>query len=228
MDSIKSFNEIDLTGLKPTKTVIFCDIDNTLTRLCSKICSDEWVKWQVSLHLNDPKSIHTVGSNLYQFYDYYSKWMNHYKCRVKLIEDCTPDLYNEWTTAGYRIILITARNKRLTRLTIDQLSTLYDLSKLNQINCDKINLINGICFTAGTNKGVTISKIINILPKIDNVVFIDDSERECNNVCNQFSQSKLNVKVYLYTACHPKVAKFMSMDKSNLTEIWNQTWYAIN
>jgi hypothetical protein len=242
---IREFTEINkyLLKLDPEHSILFFDIDNTLLKLDTDICSDEWVKWQVDLLIKHETHGHHGAKSILHLFDRYCKWMTHTECDVKILEESAPDIINGLLKRGFKIMFVTARNPNISEVTIKQLSKFYDVKKLFNIDVelDNDNFLlkniandqpatwrqDGICFLAGQNKGKFIKYIVDKLNFSDyNYLFFDDSIGECKNVRNEFSVDQMIVLHYVY----PKkfYSEFDAIDKDMLHHKWMKSIESLN
>ena len=230
---IKNIKIIDkeILSKDPRKSIIFIDIDNTLLRTETDIGSDEWIKWQLQLldeHNGEHK--HCIIKEKLDIFDYYHKWLLKANYNIGLVEDDMPNIFNKYISLGYKVVLITARNKCISDVTFEHLQKYYDT---NSFYCQNIKLEfgdiifkNGIYFAAGTNKGLAIKFILSIIKNINGflpefIFFIDDSLRECSNVKVTFNNhKKYKMFIFHYTHAEKFQILFDQLDKDNLHTKW--------
>lgn len=232
---IHSMHEMDsfIMNLNPAQTILFFDIDNTLFRTKSDIGSVEWVKWQ-ELLVSTNTSIrheHCVADSLDDLYKYYQKWLTTSNCETELLESYVADLINKYISMEFKIVLMTAREKVTSDVTFEQLSRHYDIKNFYSQNIsfenDKNLYKSGVYFAAGVNKGECIKFLLDLV-KSDyvpvNIVFIDDSLRECHAVEEKFMDSQINANIFHYM--HGK--KFQIIFEELNKDMLHQKWIAFN
>lgn len=234
LNTVNLIHQIDDDVLKkdPANSIIFFDIDNTLFRTKTDIGSDEWVKWQEKLfdehNGNHP---HLVVKTKNEIYEHYRKWLLVSDCDTELLEDVIIDLINKYIVMGYKIVLITAREKCLHNLTIKQLKKYYDTDlfypKNLQFESEGKLFTSGIYFTGGMNKGKCIRYLLEVFKTIykfnpNDIFFIDDSLKECHNVQKEFNgdAKNKNIIIFCYTHSIKYHTNFHELDKDFLTEKW--------
>lgn len=208
---------IDRAG---TDTIFFFDIDNTIIRLMTDICSDEWIKWQVELfRKHDSHPLHGAET-LSSLYELYCKWMICEDYQTIIMEEDTVKIINRLFDSGHKVMLVTARNPVLVDVTEKHLNEHIDISKLYNpsVNNDTSLIKNGICYLSGKNKGKFIKSILD-KNLFNEIIFVDDSLNECNNV-NKELRDLFSVRIYNYTNCHVHKKIFDEMDKDILHEKW--------
>ncbi len=235
MEKIKEIKTmIDLheriAHLDPKTTILFFDIDNTLLRTTMDIGSVEWVKWQENMiHSGQTDHPHCLASEFVDIYQKYETWLNKSNCETELLEDYVSDLLDTYIKDGYKIVLITARNKDTWKITLNQLARHYDQSKFycNEFLLETPKNIyrSGVFFATGMNKGKCIDFLLhlykltfNYIP--ENIVFVDDSMNECIKVSDQFVNSPMNVQIYCYRHCDKFEKIFHQIDKNDLHQKW--------
>jgi hydroxymethylpyrimidine pyrophosphatase-like HAD family hydrolase len=232
INTIYSMDEIDrhVIRLDPTKTILFFDIDNTLLRTKSDIGSVEWVKWQEKI-FTEHKGKHefSVNKSLEDLYQSYQKWLITSNCETELLEEHVLDLVNKYIFLGFKVVLVTARNKNTANTTFKQLSNHYNINNFYSHSIyfenEWILYKNGICFASGINKGCCIDKLLQIFKLIfdfepENIVFTDDSLSECTTVMNKFLKNEQNILVFNYLFGQKFQIIFNGLDKNDLHQKW--------
>lgn len=239
--SINKMSEINeqICKLDPTKTIIFFDIDNTLLRTVTDIGSDEWIKWQERLFCSDSDNLqkYRATKSLPELYTAYRHWLKTSNCDVELMEEYIADMVNLYIDIGYKICLITARDKDVLDITFKQLSKYYDIKKFFSQNIffetGVITYKSGIYFSAGTNKGLCIKKLLTIYETVlnyipENIVFIDDSHNACCATMNSFklddpnnSNIIFNLLIFHYLNATKFQEIFNQIDKDVLHQKWH-------
>ncbi|XWV26104.1 hypothetical protein QJ857_gp0976 [Tupanvirus soda lake] len=230
--TISEMCEMDqyIIDLDPEKTILFFDIDNTLLRTKSDIGSVEWVRWQENLIKTfGGKHEHSVSDSFNEMYRLYQKWLNTSNCETELLEEYVDKLIHKYIDMGFKVVLITARDKCTAETTFNQLSRHYDISKFFSgdlyFKNNKILYKNGVYFATGTKKGECIENLLQIIKLIfdfdpENIVFIDDSTHECNNVASKFKEHGVKAKVFNYLHGLKYQEIFDMLDKHHLHQKW--------
>lgn len=234
--TIHNMNEIEdyVIKLDPSKTIIFYDIDNTLIRTKTDIGSVEWIKWQEKLfHEHGGNHKHSICKSLYELYEKYRKWLSVAKCETELLETYVPDLINKYINLGIKISLITAREKKSAKITLDQLSRHYDINKFYATHLkyeDEKNLYeNGVYYSSNVNKWNCIEILLNLFKDQEdyepvNIIFIDDTLKVCNEVATKSIANTLNKNIFIfnYLNCIEFQKIFNSIDGDILHQKWVQ------
>ncbi|XWV24857.1 hypothetical protein QJ856_gp0926 [Tupanvirus deep ocean] len=230
--TISEMNEMDhyIINLDPNKTILFFDIDNTLLRTKSDIGSVEWVRWQENLlKTYAGNHEHSVSDSFTGMYQLYQKWLTSSNCETELLEEYVDELIHKYIDMGFKVVLITARDKCTAETTFNQLSRHYDTNKFFSKDLyfknDKILYQNGVYFATGIKKGDCIDKFLQIIKLIfdfepENIVFIDDSTNECNNVASKFKNHNINAIVFNYLHGMKYQISFDMLDKHHLHKKW--------
>jgi len=230
---VKYMNKIDddITMLPPNKTILFFDIDNTLIRTKTDIGSVEWIKWQEKL-FNKYNGQHEfcVTDTLDNLYKLYRLWLINSNCETELLEEYVPELINKYVSLGFKIVLVTARHKSTAKITIDQISRHFIIGQFYSSDIyfenEDILFQNGIYFAGGTNKGKCINKLLQVFKlvfdyKPENIVFIDDSLRECKTIISGVIDADTNIYVFNYLFGIRYQKQFDKLDKNLLHEEWS-------
>lgn len=240
--TITNINDINqkLDHFVPAETIIFFDIDNTLLRTTSDIGSVEWIKWQEKMiHEGDVDNQYCVAKNTFELYQYYQTWLKNSNCKTDLIEDHLSEMIDKYAKLGFKIVLVTARNKGTWETTLDQLRKHYNFDNFyaNNLLLDTpVNLYNkGVYFATGMDKGKCIKLLLQLYELTFNyvpshIIFVDDSMDECLKVAkqlgtavtNQLCTSNINIdtNVYCYRQCVKFENDFNKLDKGNLHKKW--------
>lgn len=235
METMRSINlmiEIDdyVMKLNPEKTVLFFDIDNTLLRIKSDIGSTEWVKWQDNMLRNcSDKCEYAASDTLHNFYMSIQKWLTIANYETEPAEEYITELIDKYISLGFKIILITARDKYAAGVTLQQLSQYYNINQFYSSDLyfqnDSALHQNGVYFASGMNKGDCMEKLLAMIKLVfdyepENIIFIDDSMSECNSVAQKFNNHKINATVFNYLYCSKYQFIFDQLDKNDLHNQW--------
>lgn len=211
-----------MDGLHPERSILFFDIDNTLIKMKTDICSDEWIKWQVQLLREHGGSHqHAAAEDERELFQMYQKWMLHNECETDVVEGSAPEIIHRCADIGFKIILVTARHKNIASVTRKQLSKHYNLDKLHDVAIECME--NGIFFANGKNKALCIKEIIARAgpDSLDAFLFIDDSISECHNIKNEFDTHEKRIIVCHYAYPQKFHREFHALDKDELHRKWH-------
>ena len=177
---INSFNQIQLIA----KSLVVLDIDETIMAFpnINKI----W--WKDTF---DKNFAHTSDKKIAEMLTI-DEWRDHVSQSDPYLLDEKPfkKFIKKISQEKCELVLLTARNKKITDLTHKHLYQCnIDISK------DKV--------FHDENKGEALAYIINMYPEINNIIFVDDFEKNLLNVKNKFSQDKLShYTLSLYKISH--------------------------
>jgi FMN phosphatase YigB (HAD superfamily) len=231
--TITSIKDIhgDIRNADPKKTLLVFDIDNTLLRMKSFVGTDEWVAWQLDMLRTDPNNKFIVARNEFHLYDMWEQWLTHGTYETEVLENHTKVLLEEYIETGYKIILLTARGKQLSKITIECLKEHFDIGNLFRSDLMFSNnrhlYTNGIYFTTGDDKGKCLGALLQFLEfqarfVPEKIFFIDDNERNVDHVECYFKENPISAKVYLYLYrfCQKFHDEFHTRDKDELHRRW--------
>jgi hypothetical protein len=173
--NINSFYQIK--PLNPN-TLVVLDIDDTIMSFTT--INKKW--W------ND-----TYNTYLLHYKDTEKAYKKSEKLWIKYISRSNPNLLDEINFINFlekisenncELIFLTARNKKISKLTMTQLSY-----------C-RINIESSKVFFS-RNKGVELKNIVEqTYPNIKDIIFVDDLEENLVKVQLEFNTSKYNLKLY--------------------------------
>lgn len=177
---INSFNQIRII----TKSLIVLDIDETIMAFpnITKI----W--WKDTFDKNFANTSNKKLAESLTIED----WKNHVSQNNPYLLD--ENQFNKFmkkiNQTNCELVLLTARNKKITDLTHKHL---YHCN----IDINRNNVFHN------ENKGEALANIINMYPEINNIIFVDDFEKNLLSVKNKFSQDRLShYNLSLYKISH--------------------------
>lgn len=181
---VAHFQEIE-NYLSNEMLVVF-DIDDTLLIPTQTLGTDVWFRYRVEQHLKKNHSYKIA------FEKALAEWEAiRHLTEVKIVETGSQKIIAKMQDQNIPIIGLTTQGLALATRTVQQLLSLeVDLSKTAPskkdhyfINQQGVLFRHGILFTAGTNKGIallTLCDLIDIHPK--KILFINDKESHLKEV----------------------------------------------
>lgn len=182
--------------------VVAVDLDNTAIHPEQTIGSDQWFVHQLAVEktlIDDAVLAKTKTVEL--FYDI------QHKTKVSLVEPEIVEIIKKLQEAGYLVIGLTARGKKIAELTHQQLLSVginfniglfADTEKPCINNPEKGIFKYKIMFVDGAEKGIALNGLLEALGiNPDEVFFIDDSLRHVTNV-EEHTQAKYTGFHYTY------------------------------
>ncbi len=179
--------------ITPESLVIF-DIDNTLMEPSQTLGNDQWFYHRLKQHKAAGMNAEdALEKSLAEWYAVQNV------TKVRLVEPCAADLIQSLQKDNYTVMGLTTRGLGLCRTTIYQLKSLgINLGvtaptheEFHFMNCKGVLFRQGILFTAGSNKGKALAKLLHRIGKQPkNIVFINDKAthlREVEEVCEQYN-----------------------------------------
>lgn len=197
MEKIGSIAEADkyILSLDPKNSLILFDVDDTLIR--SQHHGGRWHAKILGEYVRknphdigiiyDAREIMNPGIAVLPEFEMYSQMKKYLK-------------------HGFRVMIVTARTKDTVELTYHQLKPLYDIYSLYAKDIYRESpthlLRHGMVFTSGHDKGKSIRGLLKVLTQEkkfnpSNVVFIDNSIHECQNVAREFQGTPVKIFHYL-------------------------------
>ena len=177
MKSWKDFFK-NIASLDLEKTLLVCDIDDTILRPKMWIGSTKWFDWQCNLLEQDKKSPYLIAKTFNKLIQALHKIYQDIEMCI-----CEPEIMSENLLSKCDTIFLTARDQQTSDITLDQLNTLVNWKKPNNIKdiiIGEMKFINGIGFTSGQNKGELLFNILKSLDQTyDTIIFVDD---KINNI----------------------------------------------
>ena len=163
---INSFNKIKISD----NNLILCDIDETILYF-NKINKNWWNK-RISYHLCLSNCSQTA------FYNTYNEWLNYVQKNKPKYTDKLGffQMLFEIKNKNSKIYFITARFPEVKQITYEH---------LDHLGIDYYN--NPIYFVGNRSKGDFIKNNFN-LDKYNKVIFIDDNEKNLNDVREEFGK----------------------------------------
>lgn len=239
---VSTFEAIDrhISTLKPSRTLLLFDIDNTLLRTLTDIGSTEWIRWQESLVDHDRTHKFCVRPDRETLYLTYQKWMNKARPSTTVMDPHAPALLRRYSDEGFSLLLLTARGSNIADITHEQFRNLYGDNIMSILQDSFVDhdpnslssahdclLRNGIFFASGRDKGLCVLQILDYLKSkhgldFDSLVFADDSDRECRTVAKAMKDNSISTMVFRYDADPRIQAAFDAIDKSVLFNKWNR------
>ena len=236
---VKNFSKVlnQILEYDPKNTLVVFDIDNTLMRTTPIMYSSEWINYQEELMKKSSEEPNRATNNRDLFYDKYYKWMKECKPGTDVVDKDNINTINTLYEKNYKMIMLTARGENIKNITKKQLEKHYDLKKISWNNYSFHNGVGlfteGIYFATGKNKGTCLKDIIDELSnKIkftpSSIVFVDDSDKECNNVSeflkdeSSKSDKPIDYKILLYIPDSKFQNEFDKLDKSCIKDEWEK------
>lgn len=177
---------LEMNKYKNDEGVLFLyDIDDTLVHLNQKVGTDQWFLHRYSELKKDMDSQKALDVAL-------SEWTGIQSISgLYEVESGTSEMIGQQQEEGVILIGFTTRDYTLSRCTKLQLNSVgIDLSKTAPVkeethfmNGNGIIFKDGVLFTAGTDKGVTLFKFLELIdfhPK--KIVFINDKRQNIGEV----------------------------------------------
>ncbi len=187
--------------------VVVFDIDNTILEPVQTLGSDQWFEYLV-------KKYEEQGQDHAQAIASSQKdWgLVQEKTEVRLVERDTARLIRRLQLRGITVIALTARPDDLKDVTAHQLSSAkVHIEQYEGYNNPDVVYSEGIIFSAGKNKGVILRDFLerlNIQPA--RLIFIDDKEKNVNNMDAEFAKTQIININYRYGAADARVHCFAS------------------
>ncbi|AGH81500.1 outer membrane protein [Psychromonas sp. CNPT3] len=190
--------------------LLILDIDNNLLTSESDIGGDIWYQWQrgkLAVKATDEQKVDCL------FQD--SIGLLYELGTMRLIEKDVPSIVANWQKQGNTVIALTSRSplyrtateRELTRVGID-----FDGSSLKvkgqketPVFRDMLkrptSYMKGVFMTTGQNKGEMIKYLLDKTgQKFDSIIFVDDTQKNVDNVYNAFKDSKdTDMYIFHYT-----------------------------
>lgn len=177
---INSFNQIQLIK----KSLVVLDIDKTIIAFPN--ITNQWWKKTFDKNVVNTSNI-KIAEKLTN-----DEWCNHISKNNPYILDkkCFKKFVKKINQEDCELVLLTARNKRMTDLTHKHL---YQCN----INISKDRVFHD------ENKADVLATIINTYPKINDIIFVDDLKKNLLSVKDKFSEDKLShYALSLYKIAH--------------------------
>jgi phosphoserine phosphatase len=178
-------NVNDMIQHSDERTLVICDLDNTLIEPRQLIGSDQWFCYEIQRRVNAGESSKQACANTIPIYNTIQKIT-----QVNLIDNQAPEVIKELKKYSARVISLTARNYELIAATQRQLKSVgidFNSQEAPQMqlleNDGSIINHNNISYLNGQNKGVYLTKYLELNSlDFDKVVFIDDKRKNLEAV----------------------------------------------
>jgi phosphoserine phosphatase len=168
----------ELQGHVAKGTLVVLDIDDTLLVPTQMLGDDRWFRGQVDKHQK---------AGMADFFDKaLAEWEAiRHLTQVQVVEQGSPQLVRALQEQGVAVIGLTTQGLGLATRTVHQLKALgFDLARsapsrqeLHLMNGHGILFRAGILFTAGTNKGTALLKLLDAIGyRPERVVFVNDKK----------------------------------------------------
>lgn len=200
------------------KVIFFIDIDNTLLHNNIILFSDEFIHYHDGL-IKDNKS--KLFKNHKELYDHYVNYLIKDDYNVEVVENETKTIVQK--ISNHKIVLLTARNKELFKLTKKHIHKLYDINLYNLCNFthNKYKFKDGIFMTSGNNKSYGIDYVLKKSPILfDTIIFIDDNINNINEVEEYYKLSDYKVLCFHYINGIKYKNEFEQIDKDVVHSLW--------
>ncbi len=213
IDTTTSFTTVSSTIEKLQSTyasseiLVVLDIDNTLLTSTSDLGGDIWYQWQRGKLNYKPSEKQKVDC---LFEDAIA--LLYELGTMKLTDTIIPDIINTWQNNGITLFALTSRSpkcraateRELLRKNIDFSRTAIrpkgeDLPIYRYNKEREISYMKGIMMTSGQNKGEMLYDLLQRTGcTYKAVVFVDDSEKNVNNMKEYFANSSINFNIFFY------------------------------
>lgn len=187
-----------LKSIKPVKSLVIFDLDNTLITPKVALGSDEWFCAMLNHAMNriaDRNTALTVCLSVYHEVQKIS--------RAEIIEDVARKLIRAFNDIGIPVLAVTARDECLRTATSRQLKEVG------------ISFSKGIVFCSGRNKGECLLERLNTI-HVRNVVMMDDKRKHLQDVGEILNRHNINFHGFRFGYLDEKVNNF------NLSETFGQ------
>ena len=190
--------------------LLILDIDNNLLTSESDIGGDIWYQWQrgkLAVKATDEQKVDCLFKD--------SIGLLYELGTMRLIEKDVPAIINNWQKEGNTVIALTSRSPLYRSATERELARAginFDGSSLKvqgQQNTPVFrdmlkrptSYMKGIFMTTGQNKGDMIKYLLaKTGQKFDAIIFIDDTQKNVDNVYNAFKDNKdTDMYIFHYT-----------------------------
>ena len=215
-------NIIKINEIKnsPSTLVVF-DIDDTLLTSSQELGSVGWFDWQSSLLKNNPNSSFLFANNIMGLLKIQN--LLFHMVDAKLTDEFVLKFINGIAKKS-KLLVLTARNPLFENVTTKQFQKVGYISQAGEnifqtygISFDgyRSNIItpfvctnlkrhavfsHGIFYASGQNKGMALKCILEQSEQtFKNIIFIDDSYKNVEDVANAFELSDVNVFAIHYT-----------------------------
>lgn len=192
----------------PENVLIVSDIDNTLLTSATDLGGDIWYQWQrgnLDIQPTDQQKVSclfedTIGL-LYELNP------------MRLTDPLVPEMVATWQMNGNTVMALTSRDPRYRAATERELeSNGIDMTKSPLTTEDgalpeyreqlerELTYSQGVMMTTGMNKGDMLHWILKQTNRhFDAVVFIDDSEKNIDNMYAAWKDSGTDMQIFYYT-----------------------------
>ena len=210
MKSWKDFLQ-NIASLNLEKTLLVCDIDDTI--ICPKtwIGSTPWFDWQCDLLEKDKKSPYLIAKTFRKLILALYKIYENIEMRL-----CEPEIASENILSQCDTIFLTARDSMTNDITQKQLNSFVNWKKpknMKDISIGDMKFTNGIGYTSGKNKGELLFNILKSLDQTyDTIIFVDDKINNIIAVENVIGKQELISFLY-GNLSHTKKFNLISPDE---------------
>ncbi len=188
--------------------LIVSDIDNTLLTSATDLGGDIWYQWQrgkLDIQPTEEQKVSclfedTIGL-LYELNP------------MRLTDPLVPELVATWQMSGNTVMALTSRDPRYRAATERELeSNGIDMTKSPLTTVDgvlpeyrdqlerELTYSHGVMMTTGMNKGDMLHWILEKTGRdFDAVVFIDDSEKNIDDMYEAWKDSGTDMQIFYYT-----------------------------
>jgi len=200
----------------PNKILVVFDLDNTLLAMENTLGSDQWYEWQNSLSSDDTMKVPSLLDAQLALY---------HNGAMRLTQHDGSDVVARLKNEGFQLLALTARGKETRLVTFRELRRQNISFQNNILGSDigaRLEYISQnvrdrpilyedhVVFSAGQDKGIVLTDILarNDVNVPSAIIFVDDKQRNIDNVTNAFAGSSITLSTYRYSREDPKVYKF--------------------
>jgi hypothetical protein len=212
----------------PSTLVVF-DIDDTLLTSSQELGGVGWFDWQASLLKNNPKSNYLFANNIMDLLKIQN--LLFHMVDAKLTDEFVLKFINGIAKKS-KLLVLTARNPFYENVTTKQFKKVGYISQADEnifqtygisFHGYRSNVIapfvctdlkrravfsHGVFYASGQNKGMALKCILGKSEQtFKNIIFIDDSYKNVEDVANAFEVSDVNVFAIHYTHENSKEEK---------------------
>lgn len=251
MKQVMTLIEKESKSLNPKDVLVVFDIDNTLLAMNQHFGSDQWYEWQSEL-IKSGETKNAVGKSISELLQVLTMLysVNSMRSTEPMVPSMIRALQSSgFRVAGLTARGPTNRDatlRELRRQKIDLAPTAFDLShgiykpfKMNALNnyglgSKDIELYKlkaprsvsyefGLMMVAGQHKGVMLRTLLHrakYKPKL--VVFVDDKQKNVDNVDHALTQIGLPVHAVRYSKEDAYTQKFKQSSKASEIKSWKE------
>jgi hypothetical protein len=197
-----------ITKCDISEILIVLDIDNTLLTSTTALGGDIWYQWQRGKLDIKPTADQEVDC---LFED--AIGLLYELNPMTLTDTIIPDLISDWQSQGITTFALTSRSPKYRAATERELSRQSiafsktglrpkgeELPVYRYVLERELSYMNGIMMTSGMNKGDMLKHLIlKTGTTFKSIVFVDDSEKNVQNLEQAFTSEQTDLTIFYYT-----------------------------